>query len=113
MASVSLFMNDNTQGTVFTYPSTSQAVSDVQGWLDHPATNFGWELINVDETSQRTFFAFYSREWHRFTGGNASQEPMLQVTFTPPAPVPLPAVASWGTLVAVGLVCSRKLQRRA
>jgi hypothetical protein len=111
-ASVSLFMNDNTQGTVYTYPSTPQAVADVQGWLNNPSTNFGWELINVDEVSQRTFFAFYSREWHNFAGGIASQEPMLQVTFTPPSPVPVPAAASWGTLLALGAVCSRALRHR-
>ena len=111
-ASVSLFMNNNSAGTVYTYPSTSQLVTDVQGWLDHPATNFGWELINVDETSQRTFFAFFSREWHTFAGGNASQEPVLQVTFTPPVQVPVPLSASLGAFVGLTLLCSRALLRR-
>ena len=111
-ASVSLFMDSNIQGTVYTYPSTSQTVADVQGWLNNPATNFGWELINANETSQRTFFAFYSREWSTFPGGNASQEPALQVTFTPPSQVPVPIGASLGAFTGVILVCSRALLRR-
>lgn len=112
-ASVSLFMNNNAQGTVYTYPSTPQLVADVQGWLNQPATNFGWELINADEISQRTFFAFYSREWHTFTGGNAAEEPVLQITYTPPSQVPVPMTASLGTLVGITLLCSRALLRRA
>jgi hypothetical protein len=111
-ASESLFMDSNVQGTVYTYPSTTQLVADVQGWLNSPATNFGWELINTDETSQRTFFAFYSREWHTFPGGNVSQEPSLQVTFTPPVQVPVPMGASLGAFAGVILVCSRALLRR-
>jgi hypothetical protein len=111
-ASESLFMNNNAAGTVYTYPSNAQLVADVQGWLNNPATNFGWELINADETSQRTFFAFFSREWHTFTGGNAAQEPVLQVTYTPPTIVPVPAAAEWGTLAAVLIVSLRVLYRR-
>jgi len=32
----------------YTWLSTPGLVSDVQGWLDTPATNFGWEVINLD-----------------------------------------------------------------
>lgn len=103
--SASLFLNNNTQGTVYTWQSTSRLVADVQGWLDNPSTNFGWELINADETSQRTFFAFYSCEWHTFTGGNAAQEPALLVTFTVPEP-------GAGSLLATSLVIVFSARRR-
>lgn len=85
-ASDTLTLNGNGTGAAFTWLSTPQMVADVQGWLNDPSTNFGWELINADETSLRTFYAFYSSEWHTFPGGLASQEPALQVTFTVPEP---------------------------
>ena len=108
-ASASLFMDSSSAGTVYTYSSTPQLVADVQGWLNNPSTNFGWELINADETSQRTFFAFFSSEWHTFTGGNAAQEPALQVTFTVPEP---PAGALAGS-AALGILFLRRPRRRA
>ena len=52
-ASASLFLDNNTVGNSFTWLSTTQLIADVQGWLDHPGTNFGWEVINADETSVR------------------------------------------------------------
>lgn len=107
-ASASLFMDNNTAGTVYTYPSTPQLVADVQGWLNNPASNFGWELINADETSQRTFFAFYSREWGTFNGGQVSQEPSLGVTFT----VPEPAVGSLTAAAILTVFSLRPLHRR-
>lgn len=103
-ASASLFLDNNTAGSVFTWQSTPQLVADVQGWLSNPSSNFGWELINADETSQRTFFAFFSSEWHTFTNGNAAQEPALQVTFT----IPEPATS---TLAVAALVMVFSLSR--
>jgi hypothetical protein len=111
-ASASLFLNNNADNTPFTWASTPQLVADVQGWVNNPSTNFGWELINADETDPRTFFCFYSREWATFLGGIASQEPALVVTYTPPVGVPVPAWASAVTLVALVIVCSRSLGRQ-
>jgi hypothetical protein len=56
-------------------------VSDVQGWLDNPSTNFGWLLLNADETSGNTFRAFYSRNV-----ATASVHPQLQITYAIPEP---------------------------
>lgn len=106
-ASASLFLDNSTQGTVYTWQSTAQLVADVQGWLDNPSTNFGWELINADESAQRTFFAFYSSEWHNFAGGNAGQEPALQVTFS----IPEPATGSLAA-IALAVALSSRFRRR-
>ncbi len=51
-------------------------VSDVQSWLDNPATNFGWELVNSDETDSRTFRAFWTKE-----ASDPTLRPELVVTY--------------------------------
>ncbi|HVS18896.1 MAG TPA: DNRLRE domain-containing protein [Planctomycetota bacterium] len=45
----------------YTWASTPQLVADVQGWLDAPATNFGW-LIKGVETSNTTAKRFDSKD---------------------------------------------------
>ncbi|NOT02878.1 MAG: hypothetical protein HOP29_19940, partial [Phycisphaerales bacterium] len=45
----------------YTWGSTSQMVADVQGWLDSPATNFGWIMIG-GEAATATVKRFSSRE---------------------------------------------------
>ncbi|HEY3899764.1 MAG TPA: DNRLRE domain-containing protein [Chthoniobacter sp.] len=111
-ASGSLFLNGNMVNTAFTWLSTPQMVADVQGWLNNSATNYGWILINADETDPRTLYGFYSRTWSTFPGaqGQANFEPALQVTFTPPG-VPVPPWASWAGLAAVAFVSLRALRR--
>jgi hypothetical protein len=47
--------------TAFTWQSSAALVSDVQGWLNSPATNYGWALVNADEPTNRSLKAFYSR----------------------------------------------------
>ncbi len=49
-------------------------VSDVQSWLDSPATNYGWILIG-DEASSTTA--------RRFDSGEGTAPPALLVDFTP------------------------------
>jgi len=44
-----------------TWSSTPTMVSDLQGWLNNPATNFGWLLYTSAETTAFTAKAFYSR----------------------------------------------------
>jgi len=58
--------------------SSATMASDLQGWLDNPATNNGWILIG-DETVKTTTRRFDSRE-----GGSP---PSLLVDFTPTGPV--------------------------
>lgn len=69
-------------GSLTTYTWTSaQLVADVQGWLNNPATNFGWFIIG-DESSGQTAKRFNSRE-----NASTGQRPRLVVTFTPPGAV--------------------------
>ncbi len=102
-ASATLLLGTNVPNTSFTWLSTAQLVADVQGWLNSPAANFGWELINADEVNARTLYGFYSREWsNAHFGGSAAQAPSLQVTYTPapePASVALLAAGLLGCLI--------------
>lgn len=72
-ASASLGVGGN--GT-YTWTSTSMA-NDVQGWLDSPATNFGWIVIGVEDTNE-TAKRFNTRE-------NSSGQPTLTINYTPPS----------------------------
>jgi hypothetical protein len=65
--------------------STPGLVSDVQMWLNTPSTNFGWELINLDEITSTVFRAFYTREF-----SDATLRPQLQITFDAATTVPEP-----------------------
>ncbi|WP_156912880.1 hypothetical protein [Methylocaldum szegediense] len=55
-------------------------VSDVQAWLNSPSTNYGWILVNDDESSQKTFRAFYSKEAEANSVGTG---PILEIDYTP------------------------------
>jgi hypothetical protein len=71
--------------------STPALISDVQNWLDNPASNFGWAFINANELSVQTFKAFYSRQATLNNGGtgpnaapiNPAWRPQLTVTYIP------------------------------
>ena len=72
----------NVSGTGwYTWLSTATLVADVQGWVDGPATNFGW-LVQGNETTLKSVKKFDSRE---IPGGATS--PKLTVIFEPPIPV--------------------------
>jgi len=62
--------------TGYVWSSTPTLVSDVQSWLDVPSTNFGWLLLNIDETTPATFRGFYSR--HVAT---EALRPVLSITY--------------------------------
>jgi len=62
----------------YTWDSTSQLVTDVQGWVDDPSSNFGWIVIG-DEGANQTVKKFGSRE-----NGTSANRPVLTVTYTPP-----------------------------
>lgn len=65
-------------GGIATYTwSSTQLVADVQGWIDAPATNFGW-ILKGDETQPHTAKRFNARE-------SGSAVPQLIITFTPGA----------------------------
>jgi len=63
----------------YTWTSTAQLVADVQGWLDNPATNFGWAVVNNSEAAARTAKRFDTRE-----NATSAFRPLLTVVYTPP-----------------------------
>jgi hypothetical protein len=76
----------------WTWASTPALVADAQGWLDAPATNFGW-LLTGDEGTGATTKRFDTRE-----SSDGAARPGLTITYTPPA---TPATnATWGRLKA-------------
>lgn len=88
--------------TPYNWLSTPALVSDVQSWLDTPAANFGWALVNANETSAGTVRAFFSRSATLDAGGNPldpGARPALTINYTI---VPEPAGAA--LLVLAGLL---------
>ncbi|MHB8902069.1 MAG: DNRLRE domain-containing protein, partial [Thermoguttaceae bacterium] len=73
-------------GTAYTWSSTTAMVTDVQGWLNSPATNFGWLLKGVE--TQRSSKRFASSE-----SSNVSRRPLLTIDYTVPA-APTLAIAA-------------------
>jgi hypothetical protein len=61
----------------YTWGSTTQMVSDVQSWLDNPATNFGWTVTGNEENLQ-TAKRFDTKE-----NPTPSVRPKLTVVYTP------------------------------
>ena len=78
-ATASAIQTIGAQAAFYQWTSTLQLVTDVQGWLDQPGTNFGW-LLQADEL-QTTAKRFASRE-----GAVPTQRPLLTVAYTEPAP---------------------------
>lgn len=74
----------------YTWGSTPGMVTDLQSWLDAPATNFGWILIG-NETAVGTAKRFSSRE-----NGTVAARPQLTVVYQtnsePPQFVYLPLI---------------------
>jgi hypothetical protein len=63
--------------------STAALISDVQGWLDNPSANFGWAIVNANESSSQTVKAFYSRQATLNNGGIGSTiDPMWRPSLT-------------------------------
>ena len=72
-------------------------IADVQSWLNSPSTNFGWAVVNSDETDATTFRAFWTKE-----APTASLRPELIVSYTP---APEPSTRSTARLRAGGCRC--------
>lgn len=58
----------------YSFGSSPEMVADVQLWLDHPASNFGWMLISRSETENFSARRFASRE-------DAFRAPILVVDY--------------------------------
>jgi hypothetical protein len=97
-------VQSNTSGDVSLWLSTPALVADVQGWLAVPAMNFGWMLINTNESAAQTFRGFYS---HNFNPSPTipdlpSYFPKLIVSYFVPEPSSiLLMVLATGVLVMV------------
>jgi hypothetical protein len=76
----------------YVWDSMPGMVSDVQSWLDDPASNFGWILLGV-ESAASTARRFDTRE-----AANSALWPSLEITYSGGA-VPAPSSL---TLLAVG-----------
>jgi len=61
--------------------SSTQMVTDVQSWLDNPASNFGW-LVLGDESTSTTAKRFDTRE--------SASPPALTIVYTEPTQSPTP-----------------------
>jgi hypothetical protein len=72
--------------TRMTFGSTPELVADLQAWIDHPETNFGWIIISESEDVAGTARRFGSRE--------NSPAPTLLVTFTATAPQVAPEITT-------------------
>jgi hypothetical protein len=73
-------------GTLTSFTWSSPALeADVQKWLDHPTSNFGWLLKSTDEADPTDFRAFWSAEGAA-ANNNAAIAPILTVTYTVPEP---------------------------
>jgi hypothetical protein len=60
----------------YVFGSTAMLVSDVQGWLDHPESNFGWMILTQSENEIFSARRFGSRE-------DPFRAPLLEIEFTP------------------------------
>lgn len=68
----------------YTFSSTALMVSDVQGWLNNPSSNFGWLLRSESEATGSTIRRFGART-------DPSNTPILTITYTAvPEPAALP-----------------------
>lgn len=72
--------------TLYTWTSNDFLVSDVQNWLDSPASNFGWLLMSGAEGTASSVRVFYSSEAGVNGAGmplDQGWKPTLTVTFVP------------------------------
>lgn len=85
-------------GSTYTFASQSGMVSDVQGWLDNPGSNFGWALKAVNESPNNI-----SAKELGSSESTSTARPSLMITYTIPEP---------GTPVLLGLGLAAFFMRR-
>ncbi len=62
----------------YAFPTSAELVADVQGWVDQPASNFGWLMKSTSEDVGQTGRRFGARE-------DAGARATLEVTYSLPA----------------------------
>lgn len=102
----------------YSFGPTAAMISDVQRWLDTPASNRGWQLRGDELQAPPSARRFSSRE-----STNPAERPVLTVTYTPPGggpgPGPRPAddvpalspAALLGLAAALALLGARTLRK--
>lgn len=80
----------------YSFGPTAAMTSDVQGWLDASATNFGWQL-RADELQA----APSARRWGSRESANAAERPVLTILYNPPGGGGGPPPASTGDVPAL------------
>ena len=83
----------------YTWNSTAALVADVQGWVNAPATNFGW-ILRGPETSGTSAKQFESRH------SLPQYLPQLEIVFTPPPPLATYCTAKTNSLGCVPQIAS-------
>jgi hypothetical protein len=101
----------NVVNTPFLWLTNAALVSDVQGWLDAPGTNFGWALEG-DETAATDFRAFFTRDFSAAADADGSLVPQLRIDFTAPAATTVPEPGTLGLIGAGLLWRAKRWQRR-
>jgi hypothetical protein len=76
----------------YTFASTANLVLDVQGWLNTPASNFGWLLRSESESTPTSIRRFGSRD-------DGASAPLLTITYTVPEPGALTFLLSGALLL--------------
>ena len=74
-------------GQDYVFNFTSEGILDLQSMLSFPDFNHGWVLLAQAESIQRSARRWASRE-------HPTDPPQLEITFTPPAPPPVPDVTA-------------------
>ncbi len=81
---------------IYTFPSSAQLVADLQGWLQHPAGNFGW-IMRGNEVQQKTARRIVGR-----SSGSTADRPRLTVEYDLPSNADVPLLPLWAAVALAG-----------